>query len=202
MTNRASPTRRQFLLSSIAAGSTVLAGCVEDGDTAPPGDNTDSRAEETGDQDGTTDETNETDPGPGADENVTVEIEPLGAAGSLSWGESGAVYLYTAAAESDPDTGAARQFIDETDFDTQRVLRVELLGPNTCYDHIEFTGVTVEDGRVTGAATAVDTSAPTEMCGDAVTSPAALLRVDALVDVAELELTDGWGESTTVRATA
>lgn len=188
MATNDTPTRRAIILANSAVGAVLLAGCIEDTADGPA-----SRDDRDGD-------VNDTTPSrPDADTNMTFTIKQLGATGSAGDGTEGALTLHETPAGIQVASDPAQQFVDETTFDTQRLLEVVLVGPNTCYDRLEFDGLTVDNGVVTGAATIVDTSAPTAVCGDAITAATALVRVDAPVSGAELVLTDGWDESTTVR---
>jgi len=127
----------------------------------------------------------------------------------------GHVELYASAAAArgrlgldalDPDRReAAESFIGATDFEAQRLLLVASVGPDTCYSRVEVTSLRVVDGTLAGAARAVDTREEGEGCGDAITYPAALVRVGfegPPLDRARIRLTDGWGERTEVVAAA
>lgn len=98
---------------------------------------------------------------------------------------------------------AVSEFIEELDFDEERLLVVESVGPNLCYDRLDVSNVRLEDGRIHGEAETVDTSEENEACAQAVAYPSTLVRVtfeNSPVDGAAIEITDGWGVSGTVTA--
>lgn len=200
MTNRSPLTRRQALLSGTVGLGTLLAGCIDDdGNDGAGGNGTGGNGDENG-----------------AENNgeTSFETKQLGpAVGTPVWARAdrdrpGVVFLHespgdigfgSATVEVNFEDEQIEQFIGETDFETQRLLRVEAVGPNGCHDRIEFDGLAVEDGTVLGEAT-VTSPEDGEACDQAITYPRAFVRVDAPVDVAELEITDGWGETATVRS--
>ncbi|WP_049983287.1 hypothetical protein [Halorubrum sp. BV1] len=94
-----------------------------------------------------------------------------------------------------------REFISETDFERAVVVYVESVGPTTCHDELSFADVDVEDGVVSASVRVEDTSAANEGCGQAITYPAAMVRVesDPRPESVQLQVTDGWGETGTVR---
>lgn len=99
---------------------------------------------------------------------------------------------------------ALREFLDGIDYEESVVLLVASVGPNTCYTEVDATGFAVEDDTLVGEASAIDTS-DDEGCGEAVTFPSALVRVTfdgAPVTETALDITDGWGETKTVTASA
>ncbi len=97
------------------------------------------------------------------------------------------------------------ELIDGIDYDESVLLLIETVGPNTCYNEVDAGNFRVEDGRLRGDAEAVDTSDDDEACGEAVTFPSAVARVDfadeRVTDV-ELSVTDGWDETSVIEATA
>jgi hypothetical protein len=98
-----------------------------------------------------------------------------------------------------------RTLLQETEFDSSLLVLVETVGPNTCYDEVSVSALAVEDGTLTGEASAVETSGDGEACGDAITYPSALVEVTfdgAVPTSASLSITDGWGDTETVTATA
>jgi len=90
-----------------------------------------------------------------------------------------------------------RSFVEATDFEASVVAYAESVGPTTCDDEISFSGVAVEDGTLVADATVENTAAENEACGEAITYPAALLRVttDPLPEAIRLSITDGWGNT-------
>lgn len=102
---------------------------------------------------------------------------------------------------ADADAGT-KAFVSDTDFETSVLLYVESVGPNTCYDEVEFGAFDVANGTLLGDAAAVDATGEDEVCGQALTYPGALVRVttDARVDRARVTVTNGWGERATVRS--
>jgi hypothetical protein len=100
---------------------------------------------------------------------------------------------------------ALRTFFDRVDYDDSVVLLVTAAAPNTCYTRVETDAFAVEDNTLLGEASAVDTSGDDEGCGQAVTAPSVLVCVTfdgAPVTEATVNLTDGWGETVAVTATA
>ncbi|SDY17631.1 hypothetical protein [Halopenitus persicus] len=103
-----------------------------------------------------------------------------------------------------PERSAAiREFVDETDFGDATLLYVGSVGPNTCYARLEVRDVRVESDAITGTATAVDTSRGDVGCGEAITYPAALVRVsgDDLPAGTAFTVTNGWGDAATLDGT-
>ncbi|WP_178918011.1 immunoglobulin-like domain-containing protein [Natronomonas gomsonensis] len=100
---------------------------------------------------------------------------------------------------------ALREFLDGVDYEESVVLLVATVGPNTCYTELDAGGFAVEEDTLVGEASAVDTSGDDEACGEAVTFPSALVRItfDGVpVTETALDITDGWGETKTVTASA
>lgn len=90
-----------------------------------------------------------------------------------------------------------------TDFDTSVLALVETVGPDSCYDAVEVSGLGVEDAELVGEAAAADTSDDETACAEAVTYSAALVRATfdgAPPERATVTITDGWGESAEVTA--
>ena len=97
--------------------------------------------------------------------------------------------------ELDAQSDRVTEFVDATDFETATVLYIQSVGPNTCYAEIDVTDRSVTDEAVVATASAVDTSEGDVACGEAITYPAALVRVagDDLPAAARVTLTNGWG---------
>ena len=97
------------------------------------------------------------------------------------------------------DREKIRDFIEKTNFETQRLIQVGSVGPTGCHDQLKVKKLVVEDETVTGKAAVVDPPANT-VCTEVITYPGALIRVDTVIDEATLEITDGWGETETVQS--
>lgn len=99
-----------------------------------------------------------------------------------------------------------RAFLADVDYETDRVVVVESVGPNGCHDEVAVDEeVRVEDGRLRAAAAVVDDSDEGVACTDALVYPSALLRVTfdgGPVDEVAAEVTDGWDGTDTVSASA
>ena len=194
---------RRTALYGVAAGAAALAGCTEAGAPAD-GNGTDS-----GDGDGS----DGADGGDGDDGDggeVTTAVRQVGAALSgPAWDRTerrGFCVLITeehgdGAWPLDEAPEAVRAFVEETDFAESVIVYVESVGPDTCHDEIAFDDVRVEDGTLVADATVRGPDDEEVACGEAITYSAALLRVtsDPLPDAARLSVTDGWGETETVR---
>lgn len=106
----------------------------------------------------------------------------------------------------DASRGRRDEFPDEladVDFEESVVILVESIGPTACYDELVVDDVALDDGTLTGSARAVESEA--DVCAQVLTFPATF--VVATVDdepptAAEIDVTDGWGETDTVTATA
>lgn len=98
---------------------------------------------------------------------------------------------------------AIHEFISGLDYSRERLLFVESVGPNACYDRLKIGDVVVGDGDVRATASVSDTSEGDVACAEVITYSAALLRVtfeDEPIDTAAVDITNGWGEAATVRA--
>lgn len=96
-------------------------------------------------------------------------------------------------------------FLDGVDYDHERLLLVESVGPNACHDRLEIDSVRIEDGEIRADAEVIDTSDGEGECAQVVTFPSALVRItfeEVPLDSATVEVTDGWGETTTITAAA
>lgn len=195
---------RRTAIHCIGTGSVLaLAGCT---DGAQPG------AGDGGDGSDGTDGADGSD-GHGDDgAEVTTVVRQVGTA--LSGGEwdragrRGFCALITDADESaswpfGEAPEGVRAFVEETNFAESVLVYVESVGPTTCHDEIAFDGIGmgVEDGTFVADATVRGAGNDGTVCGEAITYPAALLRVtsDPLPDAVRLSLTDGWSETGTVR---
>jgi hypothetical protein len=73
------------------------------------------------------------------------------------------------------------------------------------FDHAGGNTVKLEDGRIRATATVLDTGEDDEACTEAIVYPSTLLRVTFEgdpPDEAAIDVTDGWGETATVTASA
>ena len=96
-------------------------------------------------------------------------------------------------------------FVSATDFEESVLLFVAAAAPNACYGRLDVSDLRVDGDRLVGSATAVDGSDDETACAEAVSFPAALVRVTFDGDPvtgASLSVTDGWGDAVDLRATA
>ncbi|ELZ34241.1 hypothetical protein [Halorubrum tebenquichense] len=199
-------TRRRAIYGVAAGGVAALAGCTGTGDPVPGGNGSDD-----GDA---TDAGNDTDGDGGDDGGGDGEVatavhqvgEPLSGPAWDRTQRRGICVLITEANGDgtrilDEAPEPAREFLAATDFSESVVCYVESVGPTTCHDEVAFDGVGIEDGTLVADATVQGAEDEDVACGEAVTYSAALLRVtsDPLPETARLSVTDGWGETGTVR---
>ncbi|MFD1569490.1 hypothetical protein [Halorubrum laminariae] len=191
-------TRRLAIRSVVAGSVGALAGCTGgDGSDGPgsDGDGTDG-----GDGDDGTD----------GDADAPTERTVLQVESPLSgpaWDRrSRRGFCTRIAAEEDATwllddaSEETRTFVSETDFERAVVVYVESVGPTTCHSALSFEDITIEDGTLTASVRVEDTAAVDEGCGQAITYPAAMVRIESdprPVSV-RLQVTDGWGETGTV----
>ncbi|TKX71099.1 hypothetical protein EXE45_02440 [Halorubrum sp. SP9] len=223
-------TRRAALRGIAAGGAAVLAGCTgggdpvsggnggagddggDGGDSGDAGNNGGDSGDagnnggDSGDagDDGGDGGDGESDPAP------ETEVHQVGAALSgPAWSREerrGLCALITGEGDASkllrdaPAETAA--FVEETDFGDSVLIYVESVGPTTCHNEIAFEEIGVEDGTLVADAAVRGAGDYQVACGQAITYPAALLRVtsDPLPDAARLSVTDGWGETGTVRS--
>jgi hypothetical protein len=160
--------------------------------------------------------------GDGTGGGVTIEIHQVGpTTAAPAWGgrenPAGAVELYsrldraTERLESTHLAGVpsdrredALTFARDTDFATAALVYVASEGPDTCFDEVAVGDLALDGETLTGRAEALDTSDPGDGCGDALTFPAALVRAtaDPRPTRARLTVRNGWGDESTVEATA
>ncbi|EMA58711.1 hypothetical protein [Halorubrum lipolyticum] len=192
---------RRTAVYGIGTGSVVaLAGCVDDVDPGA-GDGSD------GDDNGTGDDGDD-----GGGDAVTTAVQQVGTALSgPAWDRSERRGVCVLIADESGDASrllgdapeAARAFVEETDFAESVLVYVESVGPTTCHDEItlDSAGIGVEDGTFVADATVRGADSDEAVCGEAITYSAALIRVtsDPLPDAVRLSVTDGWGETGTVR---
>lgn len=96
-----------------------------------------------------------------------------------------------------------RSFGRDIDYDTERLVLVEAVGRNACYDAIEIRDVRVDDGRLAVAAAVSDAGREDVVCAQALVFPSVLVRAtfaDDPVDGVAVELTDSWGETSILTA--
>ncbi len=188
------PTRRALLRGGGACGAILVAGCLADSPT-------DSGAE------------TETDAN--ADVELEYEVYYLegGATGDWWDEEDGPTGLVERLESPDdesrmPDSEDAHARYDETDFETESVLYLESVGPNTCIGPLEVLEIRIDDGVLTGEAVVIeespDDNGEEEMmaCGQAITYSSTFVRIaeETLPENVAIEITDGWGETETVEA--
>lgn len=104
---------------------------------------------------------------------------------------------------SEERRAAVDEFLADADYERDRLVVLESVGPDTCHDRVGVADVRVADGTLRADAAVVDTRQGDEGCGDAITYPSALLLVTFEgdpPDTARVAFTDGWGDSGTVTA--
>ncbi|WP_135822541.1 hypothetical protein [Halostella litorea] len=190
-----SPTSRRTALrlggASLAA---ALAGCI--GNAAPGSDGSDDPSD--------------TDEPP---ELVNSEVQQAPSVGRIGWdgGETTADLVVIDSRErADAALGSglsdpARRFVGNTDFGSSTLLLVTAAAPNGCYRELTVNEVALADGAVTADAQAATEGDENTMCTQAITYPSALIRAtfdgDPVTE-ARVAVTDGWGETTELSATA
>lgn len=98
-------------------------------------------------------------------------------------------------------TEALDEFKANLDYETERLLFVESVGPNACHDRLDVTNVRLADGRLRADAEVLDTSEDDVGCAEVISYPSTLARVtfeEAPPGSAAVDLTDGWGESAAI----
>lgn len=201
-------TNRRSLLKTVGVGAgAALAGCLDIGnDTETP---TNGNETETPTNGGDTETPTS---GPSITDSAT---HPYTIRHDPGWRDTAAGYAAIIDSEARQrvafvtfDIDESRrdeisEFLDDIDYDTDRLIVVESVGPNACYDRLDVEDPRVEDGRLRADATVVDTSGADEACASVETYPSTLLRVTfdgPPVDEVAIDVTDGWGEKATVRA--
>jgi len=110
----------------------------------------------------------------------------------------------TAALGRDLSDGV-RAFVADTDFESSTLVLVTAAAPTGCYRELAVEGVALDDGVVTAEATAVDGCDDDELAAQVITFPSALVRATfdgEPVTEARAAVTDGWGRTTELAATA
>jgi hypothetical protein len=100
---------------------------------------------------------------------------------------------------------ALEEFLSGIEYDSDRVLLVEGVGPDACHDRLEIESIRFEGDEIRADAAVVDSSDGDVGCAEAITYSSALARVDVAgepPDSAAVSVTDGWGETATVTADA
>ena len=190
---------RRTTLYGLSTGSVVaLAGCTGDGG---PGD--DDPDDGNGDSDGGGDGSDGA-----ADGDLSTAVHQVGRALSgPAWDPETRRGFCTLITDKDDarwlfrDVGTETgSFVEETDFEESVLAYAESIGPTTCHSVLAFADVAVEDGTLVANATVESTAEDDEACGEAITYPAALVRVttDPLPEAIRLSITDGWGDTTEV----
>ena len=195
------PSQRRALLRASGLGALVaLAGCL-----GPSGPDS-----EDGSDDGT---------GDGSDEAVNVDTQQFVTRGTRPEWDSGDADGRAVLVDSEERRRAVlspydvpeqrieelEAFLDGLDYDDERLLFVESVGPTACHDRVELTNVRVADGRIRAEAAVIDSGEGDVACAEVVSYPSALARVGfeggtKPVDSADVEVTDGWDETATVSA--
>lgn len=168
----------------------ALAGCTSSG---MPRAGTGSE----GDQNGDTVETALQQVGQSLSESTWDRTEQRGLCVLITEGSNDNTEIF------DDPPEAAITFLEDTDFTESVVVYIESVGPTTCYDTVGVDSVRLEDGTLVANATVEGAENDTAACGEAITYAAALLRVTSnqRPEAVRLSVTDGWGETGTVRDT-
>ena len=184
------PNRRS-LLAAVAAGGATLAGCLGgDGDRVP------------------------TESPPKSVLAVTDSATARFATReSVGWDDGTAGYAVVVDSEErqrallrkydPPDDRRDRilEFLDDIDYGSERLVLVESVGPDGCHDRLELETAGIGDSGVRVTATVEERNE--EGCTEAPVYPSSLLRAEFNGDPpdrAAVEVTDGRGESATVKA--
>ncbi|AOW80399.1 hypothetical protein HTSR_1221 [Halodesulfurarchaeum formicicum] len=94
---------------------------------------------------------------------------------------------------------AIESSLEGPDYQTERVLLVESVGPSACYRTVEFENVQLIDGTLQATARVVE-SGDEDACATVITYPSALLRVTVdgtPPENAEITVRNGWGDQET-----
>lgn len=208
------PDRRGLLKTVGVGAGTVLAGCLGIGDdTETPTNGGDTETPTNGDETPTNGDDSETPTsGPAIIDSAT---HPFTIRHDPGWRDYAAGYTAIVDSEARQRVALATfgldenrrneisEFLDDIDYETDRLVVVESVGPNACYDRLDIKNPRIEDGRLRADATVVDTSEDDEACASVETYPSTLLRVrfdGSPVDEVAIDVTDGWGEEATVTA--
>ena len=184
------PNRRS-LLAAVAAGGATLAGCLGgDGERVP------------------------TESPPKSVLAVTDSATARFATReSVGWDDGTAGYAVVVDSEErqrallrkydPPDDRRDRilEFLDDIDYGSERLVLVESVGPDGCHDRLELETAGIGDSGVRVTATVEERNE--EGCTEAPVYPSSLLRAEFNGDPpdrAAVEVTDGRGESATVKA--
>jgi hypothetical protein len=106
---------------------------------------------------------------------------------------------------SDERSEALEPFLADIDYEDERLLLVESVGPDACHDRLEVTNVRLADEQLRADAAVIDTSEADTACAEVLTYPSTLVRIsfeagEEPPDAATVEVTDGWDETATVSA--
>ncbi len=170
-----------------AATTTLLAGCVEEGDPGTGNGDDNGDADDGDEFETTVHQVGEALSGPAwrHDDRVGMCL--------LIADPNDAGWLF---AEADDETEA---FVRDTNLEESVIAYVESVGPTTCDSLIEFADLGVEDGTLVGDATVASTADDDAdvACGEAVTYSGAMVRVttESLPDRLRVTVTDGWDET-------
>lgn len=97
-------------------------------------------------------------------------------------------------------------FLADLDYERERLLIAESVGPDACHDRLDVSNVRPVAGELRAEATVVDTGEDGTACAEVLTYPSAVVRISfeagtAPADSAAVEMTDGWDETATISAT-
>lgn len=209
--------RRRFLAATGLALSVTATGCLGDG--PGQGDPTDTTTSDgtTTTEPGADPTTTEPDGGtttPGTVDPEVLQVGPTLSAPRWDFDDSPGRVVFVDSREraeaalplwgDDERARALREFVESTAFDSAVLLYVQTVGPNTCYEEVAVEDIRIEGRTIRGSANARDTSEPGAGCGEAITYPAAVIRVpfgDSAPERATLTVTNGWDERAEITAT-
>jgi hypothetical protein len=194
------PQRRTVLRLAGLGAVTTLAGCL--GPSAP--------GSEDGSDDGTTD---------GSENALTVDTQQFVTHGSRpDWDTEDAVgrvvlidseerrrAVLSPYEAPDKRSDELEEFLDGVEYDSERLLFVESVGPDACHDRVELTNVRLSGGQLRADAAVTDTSDGGVACAEVISYPSAIARISFGAETdpansAAVEITDGWEETATVSA--
>jgi len=216
-------TRRDALLVAGSGIAASLAGClgqIESSgspDDTTTDDTTTANGDEPAESTETKDETDGTDD-VGVTDHATAQLGPTMGAPEWYQENEGAVgdvsvirskqrleTVLTERFDDEDRPDAVSDLLEGASFEESLFLYVESVGPDTCHGRIEVSDVAVTNGKLTATASVVDTSGKNEGCGQAVTFPAALVRVTfdgEPASAVSVTVVDGWGDEMGVGASS
>ncbi|MFC6719346.1 hypothetical protein ACFQGT_03525 [Natrialbaceae archaeon GCM10025810] len=215
-------TRRRVLAAGSLAGLVSVAGCLEefDADAGATSDDPNGNGDGNGNDDADGNESDDSDgddPTDGTDRGETGEPDdealPDGIDGYWVYSYDGggtdetdaAVFSDAAEAERalededlpDDERSDVEAFVDETAFETDRLVWIHTVGSNACYD-LELDPLELDDAdELRVSAAAVDASSEDEACAEMLTPLNVLVRVrfeDEIPSEGSITVTDGNGD--------